>query len=122
MSAGQVCQLFQVDNEVLTLLKNFVMVAYDSGTCSKTWRTTEDHVFIYTSSIKCSLVYSNLSNDRILRLVALAFSKLKENMFAESMEANHDSLLSGVMQNVAVTVRQCKISMDPLCSGVFSLL
>lgn len=78
---------FKLTIEVLTLLKNFVMVAYDSGTCSGTWRTTEDQVFIYTSSIKCSLVYSNLSNDRILGLVALAFSKLKEKMFAE----NHGS-------------------------------
>ena len=73
MNAGQVCQHFEVDNEALTLLKNFVMVAYDSGTCSGIWKTTDDHVFICTSSIKCSLVYSNQSNDRIVGLGPLAF-------------------------------------------------
>ena len=73
MSAGKVVLHIEVDKEVLTLVSICSFQGYDVGTCSGKWQMSDEHFFVYTSSIKCALVYKELPNGTIVGLVPLAF-------------------------------------------------
>ena len=73
MSAGKVVLHIEVDKEVLTLVSICSFQGYDAGTCSGKWQMSDEHFFVYTSSIKCALIYKELPNGTIVGLVPLAF-------------------------------------------------